>query len=63
MATIDHLYSKYNPLRQESTNDTRRVLSCYKCNHERGMIEDRILAYYLEWPKYKKNKQSLVLFE
>lgn len=37
-ATIDHIYSRLDPRRREPHHygETRTVLSCYACNHERG---------------------------
>lgn len=48
MATIDHLYPKNHPLRrstQINPYEERTVLSCVKCNNERGAIDNK---------KYKK---------
>ena len=40
-ATIDHLRSRFDPTRTEPAkpNEPRRVLSCYKCNQNRGRRE------------------------
>ena len=40
-ATIDHLRSRYDPLRQvpATRNECRRVLACFRCNFERGRKE------------------------
>jgi len=35
MATLEHVYSKYNPLR--GLEPQVYVLSCFKCNHEKGL--------------------------
>lgn len=55
-ATIDHLYSRLSPLRNiKAHGEVRHVLSCYKCNHERGRQEDQDL------PVEEKLKRSLGL--
>ena len=40
-ATVDHLYSRWNPLRQTlgEPGEKRLVLSCHKCNWTRGEKE------------------------
>lgn len=40
-ATIDHLRSRYDPLRrtQPEPGEVRTVLACSKCNNERSRIE------------------------
>lgn len=40
-ATVDHLYSRYNPARylDRGHDEPTTVLACYKCNHERGVKE------------------------
>ena len=47
MATVDHLYSKYNPLRwiKPKPNETRRVLACSDCNQRRQQKETQSLSY------------------
>lgn len=38
MATIEHLYDRYDPRRyQMYENNEDKVLCCYKCNHNRGI--------------------------
>jgi len=37
-ATLDHLYSKLNPLRNNA-NKNEVVMACYKCNHTRGKLD------------------------
>jgi DNA-binding transcriptional regulator YhcF (GntR family) len=40
MATIEHVYSRLNPQRYVFTQgEKRHILSCYKCNHEKGREE------------------------
>lgn len=40
-ATLEHLYSKFHPhrLTPNTTQEIRRVLACYECNHKRGRDE------------------------
>ena len=40
-ATIDHLFSRYNPDRQTPNlkNEKRLVLACWQCNQNRGKEE------------------------
>lgn len=47
MATVDHLYSRLNPVRayyKRTKRDIPVVLSCAQCNHERGVEEHRHLT-------------------
>lgn len=41
-ATIEHIYSKYNPLRRtpNTTMEQRHVLACYKCNQEKARQDE-----------------------
>ena len=44
-ATIDHLYSRYNPLRYVQPKNTEvTVLACHKCNNERSNEETSSLS-------------------
>jgi ribosomal protein S14 len=45
-ATIDHLISRYNLSRfvQKKKGQHRKVLSCYKCNHNRSVQETLCLS-------------------
>jgi hypothetical protein len=45
MATIDHLYSKFNPLRwvQKTDDQLTKVLSCYDCNNTRARLEESMI--------------------
>ena len=38
-ATVDHIYSKFNPKRWVKGHD-RKVIACYECNHARAVIEE-----------------------
>lgn len=38
-ATLDHLYSRYDPRRGKENG--KRVLACWKCNHEREKAETK----------------------
>ncbi len=42
-ATIEHLYSRINPLRYTPNlnHEKRRVLSCYKCNNNKSKEEQK----------------------
>lgn len=46
LATIDHLRSRLHPSRREDAKpqERRRVLACWKCNHERGKAENDALS-------------------
>jgi len=46
MATVDHLYSKYNPMRfvRPLPGERRRVLSCCECNAKRQADETKALT-------------------
>jgi hypothetical protein len=45
LATIDHLYSRFNLLRWKPTgNDIRQVLACNKCNNSRANKEEASLS-------------------
>ena len=46
MATIDHMVSRYHPHRwvKKESNQKRKVLSCYQCNHERSIKETLCLS-------------------
>ncbi len=50
-ATFDHLYSRVNPLRDKN-NKHIGVLSCYKCNNDRGR-EEFLKAFPLETEQEK----------
>lgn len=39
MATIEHLDSRYNPLRGTYRNQERTTLACWKCNNDRNRKE------------------------
>lgn len=52
-ATVDHLFSRFNPERWMDDNNLRRVLSCYKCNHDRSREED---TYLSKEEKYLRSK-------
>ena len=55
MATLEHLYSRLNPKRQEKYSKARRhVLACYKCNSEKA-LEDTNLNFIEEHRK-RSNK-------
>lgn len=56
MATVDHIYSRNHPLRntpQLNPYEERTVLSCLKCNNERGEIKIEI------YEKIKKQNDVL----
>jgi hypothetical protein len=38
-ATIEHLWSRFDERRIKGITSPK-VIACYKCNHERGIIED-----------------------
>lgn len=44
LATIDHVYSRFDPIRKSPnmSNERRRVLSCFNCNQTRARIEQVI---------------------
>lgn len=43
-ATLDHLYSRYSPLRREvHFKEKTLVLACNACNHRRGIEETMAL--------------------
>jgi len=41
-ATVDHLYSKFQPERYRDGYKGIVVLACGKCNHERGIEEEKL---------------------
>jgi hypothetical protein len=45
-ATIEHLVSRYTPNRwkKKKKGEQRKVLACYKCNHERSRQETLCLS-------------------
>lgn len=45
-ATVDHLFSRYNVKRwlHHRHDEPTKVLSCYKCNHDRGNKETSLLS-------------------
>jgi len=51
-ATIDHIYSKFNPMRWVKGHD-RKVIACYQCNHDRAVFEESQLS------KEELNRRSL----
>lgn len=48
-ATLDHMYSRYSPLRGKRTYVN--VLACYKCNNQRCQKEQRELDRSVLWAK------------
>jgi hypothetical protein len=45
-ATVDHVYSRFNARRwvKAKYGERRRVLACYKCNHERAEQEENAMT-------------------
>ena len=50
-ATLDHLRTKFDPQRGEPSDKEQTVLSCYKCNNERGMADE--LIHFKQSPEIK----------
>ena len=49
-ATLDHLYSRYDPRRGNLPPHTESiVLSCYKCNNDRAREENKSLPIEKQW--------------
>jgi hypothetical protein len=46
MATVDHLYSRYDPRRWVKAKDgeVRKVLACFECNNKRASWETKNLG-------------------
>ena len=46
MATVDHLYSRYNPMRwtRPKPGELRLVLACVECNSKRQVAETKALS-------------------
>jgi len=46
MATVDHLYSRYDPRRWVKGKDgeVRKVLACFECNNKRASWETKMLG-------------------
>lgn len=44
--TLEHLVSKYNPKRWQikKQGEVRKVLACYRCNHNRSVAETLALS-------------------
>lgn len=60
-ATIDHLYSRYTLKRwvhRDGRTEPSKVLSCYKCNHDRGNRETAMLS---KEEKRKRGKGMAVI--
>jgi hypothetical protein len=66
-ATIDHLYSRADGPRPSNTRNTL-VLACFKCNHERGKLQqihpNKIEAWCLSnaFPQKVKKFRYIILF-
>lgn len=47
-ATIDHVVSRYSPYRfvKRKKGQKRKVLACYKCNHDRSTLETLALSRF-----------------
>lgn len=43
-ATVDHLFSKFDPRRWTKEYGVRKVLSCYECNFNRSIEEHKLLS-------------------
>lgn len=68
MATIDHIYSRTNILRwvKKDSTEKRNVLSCWKCNHERSVAEEKKLSkeeLYRRSKGYSLNKKGKPIFK
>jgi len=44
MATIDHIYSRFDLRRWVKSESPKKVLACYQCNNERSIIEEKMLT-------------------
>ncbi|MGH2711373.1 MAG: hypothetical protein ACRDH9_09250 [Actinomycetota bacterium] len=50
LATVDHLRDRYDPTRHEPANgEVRRVLACWKCNHDRERARTAALSKKELW--------------
>jgi len=60
-ATLEHLISRLNPIRYQLKEYPRSlfVLACNKCNHERGVYEDRRLRQMVSWNSKEQLKKVL----
>lgn len=59
MTTIDHLRSRYDPKRQiHDRNERRYILSCLKCNNERGKEETKKIKIKKLWKLSKRYPQN-----
>jgi len=56
LATIDHLFSNLHPYRltPNHNNEKRHVLSCFKCNQQRSVLE-QIVRYFIDGTFYLKD--------
>lgn len=67
LATIDHLRDRYDPTRQEPMRgrpEVRRVLACWKCNHERGEARTRAMPIEELWRRaghYERKMYDLAM--
>lgn len=52
MATVEHLYTRYDAERFEEGGDEKCVLACYKCNHEKEIERTKLV------PKEELHKRS-----
>lgn len=56
-ATIEHLRSRLDPLRQTYEPGTKRqVMACYKCNHTRAAVEVNTLRAWELQERAKRHK-------
>lgn len=59
LATIDHLYSRFNPYRwtPNLSNEKRHVLSCFRCNQMRARLEE-IVQFLMDETFYLESTES-----
>lgn len=60
-ATLDHLVSRFDERRKEQGFKNKTVLSCYKCNHDRGRIDDMLVPLYEKWERAKRYGQPIIV--
>lgn len=61
LATVDHLYSRLHPKRDDSHREQKgvlHVLACYECNHWRGVCEQQQRPFI---PKLKERLEHAQL--
>lgn len=61
MATRDHVYSRWHPIRYTNSPDRSKVvLACYKCNHSRNELEQQSIPKEV---KMARGSGNLILWD